>query len=96
MRHKLHTVIKGSVTFDVDVLAAAVRVGYSKQFISVATVISCPVYLQFYAKISRTITVENWLRFVPIIMNTTIFINFVVVAFRAVVIAVEMISVSLM
>ena len=73
-----------------------VRISYFKQLVCVVTVLSCPVYLQFYAEISGTIAVEDRFGFVLIVVDTTVSVNFVVVAFRSVVIAVEMISVILM
>ena len=88
MCYQLHTIVKRTVPLDIDVLAVAVGVGYLKQFICVIIVLSCSVYLKLNSEESIGITVENRLRFVHIIVDTSVTVDFLVITFRAVVVSV--------
>ena len=73
-----------------------VPVGDSQYLIGVVTVLTRSVNLQFYPEISLRITVEYRFRLISVVMDRTVSVNFLMIAVRAVIIAVKMISIVLM
>ena len=96
MSDKFHTIVKRAVSLDIDVLAVAVGVGYFKQFIRIVAVLACAINLQLNSEESFGITIEDRLRLVAVVVDTSVTVYFLVIAFTAIVISVEMISVVLM
>ena len=93
--HKLHTVVKRTVSFDIDMLTVAVRIGYFKQSICVVTVLSSSVYLKLNSEESIGITVEDRLRPEAVVVDTTVSVNFLMIAFSAIILPIEMIRIIL-
>ena len=90
----LHTIIKRTVSLDVDMLI--ILIGDREYFIGVVAVLACSVYLKLNSEESLGITVEYRVRLVPIVMDASVTIYLLVITFRTVVIAVQVVGVILM
>ena len=95
MRHQLHSVIKASVAFDINVLSI-ISVSHSKNFISIVIILSGIINFQFNTKISVRITVKYGFRLVAVVVNRTIPVYLIMITFTTVVVAIKMISIVLM
>ena len=70
-----------------------VLVGDSKYLVRVITILACSVNLQFNAEIPLRIAVEYRLGLESVIVDRVVLIDFVVVAFTAIIIPVEVVSI---
>ena len=93
MRYQFHTIVKRTIVFDVDVLI--ILIGDREYFISIIAVLACSVYLKLNSEESLGITVEYRVRLVPIVMDASVTIYLLVITFRTVVIAVQVVGVIL-
>ena len=73
----LHTIIKRTVSLDVDMLI--ILIGDREYFISIIAVLACSVYLKLNSEESLGITVEYRLRLIPIVMDASVTINLVMI-----------------
>ena len=94
MSNYLQTIIERTISFDIDMLL--ILIGNSKYLVCVIRVFACSVYLQFYAKVALAVTVKYGFRLVAVVMDTSAFVHFVMVAVAAIIITIEMISIVLM
>jgi hypothetical protein len=90
----LHTIIKRTVSLDVDMLI--ILIGDREYFISIIAVLACSVYLKLNSEESLGITIKDRLRLIPIVMDASVTIYLFVITFRTVVIAVQVVGVILM
>ena len=74
----LHTIIKRTVSLDVDMLI--IFIGDREYFISIIAVLACSVYLKLNSKESLGITIKDRFRLIPIVMDASVTINLVMIA----------------
>ena len=73
-----------------------VLIGDSEKFIGIIAVFACSVNFKLNTEISVRIAIENRLGLVSVIMDASVFVNFVVVTITAIIIAVKVISIIFM
>ena len=91
MRYQLHAVVERAVAFDVDMLL--VLIGDSEKFVGIIAVFSCSVDFKLNTEISVRIAIEYRLGFVSVVMDASVFVNFVMIAVAAIIVTVKVISI---
>ena len=94
MCYQLHAVVERAVALDVYVFL--VFIGNSENLIGIIAVFACSVNFKFNTEISVRIAIEYRLGFVSVIMDASVFVNFVVVTIAAIIVTVKVISIVLM
>ena len=79
MSYDLHSVIKRTVAFYVDMLL--VTVADSQYLVSVIIVPACSVNFQFNTKVALGITVEYGFGLVAVVVDRLVSVNFLMVTF---------------
>ena len=78
MGNNFKAVIKTSIRFDVDMFLPTICNIF--KIPCIFAILTTAVYFKLYAKISFTFAIENWLRFVAVVLDFVIVINVIIAA----------------